>query len=236
MAMMARPGRFTQLQAERGLAPRKYDIDDGSDTDEIEEEQEQGKQGFGVPARLNFDGKEGRTFYRWSNNTGDRPQAQLGPFQTPQSPQGTISQAQQAPKVTVSELASYEVVHERVVVRALPSTTAQALAVVRKGYVLPARHVDLEGMSWLHLEWPTINDLGCAAPTPEVKERGGWLLMDGSSLGLGTLAKRCKDNRKGDGKYTCRVCGARAETTKDKAAHERDTGHSGFMFGGAADT
>ena len=80
---------------------------------------------------------------------------------------------------SLDEIAVFEVLHSpRVAVREAPSTSAKVLTAVRCGDdVMVDRFSDDGG--WVHL---CAGDFGL--------EAGGWMLMDGRSLGLGTLWPR----------------------------------------------
>jgi len=139
-------------------------------------------------------------------------------------------------KIQDETLVRYEVVHERVAIRSAPSTGAPALAVVRSGMILEGYLYDCSGEPWLNVSSEIVGKLnpGAKQNRDVMSQPGGWLLINGRSVGLGELLKQVWDDtipaRFGDGKMTCMVCGAKAQTTKEKAAHERETGHAGFMF------
>merc|ERR1711865_328170 len=100
---MALPGRFSQIQAEKGLQPRVY-IDRTFDSSEEEEK----KPTKDAPRKV---------YHRWPREGETRPQREGG-YELPRH--------QEPPQVSVEPLheepAHYQVVHDRVMVRALPST------------------------------------------------------------------------------------------------------------------
>lgn len=67
---------------------------------------------------------------------------------------------------------SFRVVHKRVAVRALPSTTAEIVGVEALGAVISGKRVQVKGELWVRRD---------------LNNRETWMLVDGSRLGLGRL-------------------------------------------------
>lgn len=101
---------------------------------------------------------------------GPPSSADAGPRGAPKSGAVPTPPAAAPPSPRASDPAGrFEVVFERVVVRGRPSTQAAIEALHTRGAVVEGVPCDVAGQPWLRLEG------------------GGWMLMDGASLGLGPL-------------------------------------------------
>lgn len=85
----------------------------------------------------------------------------------------------------------FEVLHPRVAVRAGPSTSALNVAVAKLGQVIRGTPHVVDGQLWLMLDTGALRRLGATAYCdPGEQSARGWILMDGSHLGLGLLLRR----------------------------------------------
>jgi len=75
----------------------------------------------------------------------------------------------------------FEVVHERVIIRDMPSTSSNIAGALTKGKIVQGTPHDNAGIPWLLL----------AKGTQEiaVQAKSAWVLMDGATIGLGLLLK-----------------------------------------------
>jgi len=100
------------------------------------------------------------------------------PAAVPAAPQGFKSQGPDA---------HYEVVHDRVVVRASPSTKAGMLSVMQRGDKVFGAPYTVDGNPWLRLDESAVEDN--KIPVKQTGD-GAWLLIDGKSVGLGELLRK----------------------------------------------
>lgn len=77
----------------------------------------------------------------------------------------------------------FEVVHEQVVVRSAPSTSARMLCLQCRGRTVQGEPFEIEGEPWLHLDSMSRQKLFLEAES-------GWMLIDGRSIGLGRLLRQ----------------------------------------------
>lgn len=78
--------------------------------------------------------------------------------------------------------ALFEVVHSRVAIRKAPSTSSDAVGVLKCGVVVRGVPYDVNGERWILLEASSRNENKIQAAT-------AWMLVDGKSVGLGLLLK-----------------------------------------------
>eukprot|EP00445_Apocalathium_hangoei_P084059 CAMPEP_0204212814 /NCGR_PEP_ID=MMETSP0361-20130328/75519_1 /ASSEMBLY_ACC=CAM_ASM_000343 /TAXON_ID=268821 /ORGANISM="Scrippsiella Hangoei, Strain SHTV-5" /LENGTH=1245 /DNA_ID=CAMNT_0051177193 /DNA_START=64 /DNA_END=3802 /DNA_ORIENTATION=- len=80
----------------------------------------------------------------------------------------------------------YEVIHDRVVIRAAPSTKAAIVAVSALGDIWSGSPFEIERLPWLRLAQCSLEEHHIKVP-PNVE--GCWMLTDGHSVGLGQLLR-----------------------------------------------
>jgi len=85
--------------------------------------------------------------------------------------------------------ACFEVLLARVAVRSGPSTAAPIVASAKIGWVVAGRPHAVGGESWVLLDLAAMETLMIA---PGLKPECGWILADGTHIGLGTIL-RCTD-------------------------------------------
>lgn len=85
----------------------------------------------------------------------------------PPQPAGTSGEPRPTGPVT-----QYVIVYQRVALRKEPSVQAEALGVKAKDAMVTGQPFDVDGLPWLKL-----------------RDDGGWMLMDGKTVGLGTLVE-----------------------------------------------
>jgi len=125
----------------------------------------------------------------------------------------------------------FRVVHQRVMVRAEPSTKSSAVGIYQQGALVRGFLEEVEGDKWLRIKQPRTAPAAQAKSAPASREaQEAWMLVDGHKLGLGTLLERTAPPQQ-----ETKDKEAQAAEKRDAAAKPQRSNRSPAVFWGILD-
>lgn len=103
--------------------------------------------------------------------------------------QASVTISKDIPWKNLGPDARFEVVHSRVAIRKAPSTSSDAVGVLKCGVVVRGVPYEVNGERWILLEADSRNDNKIQAAT-------AWMLVNGKTVGLGLLLKELPQEAK----------------------------------------